>query len=185
MFESPETVLEMLGIYAVVGFFLAVVYNILRFFRLMLPKMRKASAVTDFLFAITAGFVLFAFSVDRGMGFFRLYYVAAAAFGFAVNMLTLGFAVPPLARAFRRVFGFAADKIAHLLIKPAQKLCAKITYCLGKIRKNISEIAEKRKIHLQMRRQMMYNINDHKIGEVYPEGGENRNAIKAKVRKIV
>ena len=35
-------------------FLFAVVYNILRFFRLAFPKMKKAAAVSDFLFTVTA-----------------------------------------------------------------------------------------------------------------------------------
>ena len=62
MFETFRDALNMIGLYAAVGFVLAVLYNILRFFRLMLPKMKIAAAVCDFLFAMTSGVVLFAYS---------------------------------------------------------------------------------------------------------------------------
>ncbi|MBO6301787.1 MAG: spore cortex biosynthesis protein YabQ [Ruminiclostridium sp.] len=184
MFETFRDALNMIGLYAAVGFALAVLYNILRFFRLMLPKMRIAAAVSDFLFAMTAGVVLFAYSVDNGMGFFRLYYVFAAAFGFTLNMVTVGLIVPPLARLFGKLFHWFAGKLFGILTIPVNFVCHKATYFYAIIQKYISIFAEKRKIRLQNRRKMMYNNTDHKIGKVYPKGGESRNAIKAKVRKI-
>lgn len=181
MFETTDDALGMIALYAVVGFCLAVIYNFLRFFRLALPKMKRAAAVSDFLFAILAGFVLFAFSVEYGTGFFRLYYVVAAAFGFALNMVTLGMPIPALARLSGRFFGFAVKIVA----KPIRKACEKATYYTAHILKNIAEIAKKCEKHLKIRRKMLYNVKDNKIEEVYPKGGENSNAIQAKVRKIV
>jgi hypothetical protein len=181
MFEGLDDALGMIGLYAAVGFCLAVLYNILRFFRLAFPKMRKTAALSDFLFALTAGIVLFAFSVEYGTGFFRLYYVVAAAFGFALNMLTLGAAVPAPARAFGRMCGWIVKKAAI----PTVFVCEKVIYIWRGMLKNISKIAENCEKHLKNRRRMVYNVKDNKIEEVYPKGGENRNAIKAKVRKII
>ena len=183
MFETLEDSLEMIGMYAAVGFGLAVIYNVLRFFRLAFPRARKAAAISDFLFAVLSGFVLFAYSVPYGTGFFRLYYVIAAAFGFAVNMVTLGLAVPPLARILGKVTVHIGRAVKAAAAVPVHFICDKSTYLFAKIKKNISKIAEKREMYLQKHRQLMYNKNKHKIGEVYPEGGENRHAIKAKVRK--
>ena len=180
MFETTDDALGMIGLYAVVGFCLAVIYNVLRFFRLALPKMKRTAAVCDFIFAVLAGFVLFAFSVEYGTGFFRLYYIIAAAFGFALNMVTLGMPIPALARLSGRFFEFVAKTTA----KPIRKVCEKATYLAKRMLKNIAETAKKREKHLKIRRKMLYNVKDNKIDEVYPKGGENRNAIQAKVRKI-
>lgn len=185
MFESLETALGMIGMYAAVGFCLAVIYNVLRFFRLAFPKYRKTAAVFDFLFAVTAGLVLFAFSVPYGTGFFRLYYVAAAAFGFALNMVSVGMIVPPLARFFGRAAGWILQKLKSILAVPVRFICDKSILYGAKLTKYISKLHEKCKMHLQKHRRLLYNKNNHKIGEVHPKGGENRNAIKAKVRKIV
>ena len=185
MFESDETILAMLGIYSAVGFCLAVLYNVLRFFRLAFPEFRKAAAVSDFMFAATAGLVMFAFSVDNGTGFFRLYYVAAAAFGFALNMVTLGLAVPPAAKLSGKLFRLIGNMICRIVMVPVNLFCNISTYICSNLQKYVSKIAEKRKTYLKKRREMVYNNLDHKIGEIYTEGGENRNAIKAKVRKII
>ena len=180
MFETLEGALEMIWLYAAAGFCLAVIYNVLRFFRLAFPKMKKAAAVSDLLFAVLAGFVLFALSVEYGMGFFRLYYVVAAAFGFALNMVTLGAVVPPLSRLFGKICVWTGGKIAA----PVRFLCEKATYlCTGLLDKT-SKFAEKSKKYLKNHRRVLYNIEDNKIDEVYPEGGEHRNAVKAKIRKI-
>lgn len=185
MFESFQDALNMIGVYTAVGFALAVLYNILRFFRLAFPKMKKSIAAADVLFTLIAGFVLFAFSVDRGMGFFRLYYVAAAAFGFALNMVTLGLPVPVLARVFGKVLRRVWDAVSDMIRIPTEYACKKAIYISAESRKIISKIAEKYQMHLQKRRNVMYNSTNRKIAYVYPKGGENRNAIKAKVRKIV
>ena len=96
MFETTEQTLSLCGSFASAGFILAVLYNILRFPRLAFPKRKVMGALMDALFAIVAALTLFIMSVEYGTGFFRLYYIAAAAFGFAANMLTLGWLVPPL-----------------------------------------------------------------------------------------
>ncbi|MBR5090170.1 MAG: spore cortex biosynthesis protein YabQ [Ruminiclostridium sp.] len=181
MFETLEDALGLVGLYAAVGFCLAVIYNFLRFFRLAFPKMKKAAAVSDFLFAILAGAVLFAFSAEYGMGFFRLYYVVSAAFGFAINMVTLGAAVPVLSRFFGRFCARVAEKAAV----PLKFVCDKSTYLLSFVVKIISDIAKNTEKHLKNRRKLLYNVKDNKIEKVYPKGGENRNAIQAKVRKII
>ena len=181
MFETAETVLSMIGIYAAAGFFLDVLYNVFRFPRLAFPKMKKLAFVLDLLFALITGFVLFVFSVAYGTGFFRLYYVIAAALGFAVNMVTIGLLVPPAARLFGRVSHY----IGEAVMRPVIYICQKSTNLFIKIRKFLSNNAEKIKKYLKKNRQVVYNNNDHKIDKVFQEGGENSNAIKANVRKII
>ena len=181
MFETADTVLSMIGIYAAVGFFLAVLYNLFRFPRLAFPKRRILAAVLDFLFAVIAGFVLFVFSAAYGSGFFRRYNVAAAALGFSVNMVTIGFAVPPAARLFGRVCRFVSAQI----MRPIRYIRQKVTKIFIENRKILSNSAEKIKKYLKSNNKVVYNNTGHNVGEVYPEGGENRNAVKAKVRKII
>ena len=114
------------------------------------------------------------------MGFFRLYYVIAAALGFAVNMVTIGLLVPPAARLFGRVSHYIYETVK----KPVIYIYQKSTDFFIKNRKILSNNAEKIKKYLKKNRQVVYNNNDHKIGKVYQEGGETGNAIKAKVRKV-
>ncbi len=185
MFESFEDSFEMFGIYAAVGFFLGVFYNMFRFVRLAFPKLKITGAVLDFLFAVISGVVLFAYSVEYGTGYFRLYYVIAAALGFAVNMLTLGFAVPPVARfsgrvlsaVFRVIMG-SARKIFSVIAQTADK-------CFVKIGEKLTKLRKKCKKCLKKDDKQVYNNEDNKIGKVfYRKGSEERNGIKAKVRKI-
>lgn len=179
MFETLEQTLTLSGMYIQIGFVLGILYNILRFVRLSFPKMRIMSAVIDFLFMIVYGLVLFIFSVEYGTGYFRLYYVIASLLGFAVNMLTLGFLVPPLARLFRRIYVFLARKLAV----PFSFICQKSTAFFVKIGEKITKLFKMCKMHLQMNREKVYNENNHKIGILHRKSGENRNVIKAKVIK--
>lgn len=185
MFESFEDSLGMCELYAVVGFFLGVLYNVFRFVRLAFPKLKIIAAVLDILFAVISAFVLFAYSVEYGTGFFRLYYVLAAAVGFAVNMLTLGFAVPPVSRLFGRIFRAAAGRIGALLGKLFGAIHQTAGRCFVKISEKSTIFREKCRNVLKTRRNMVYNNEDNRIGKVYRKGSEKKNGIKAKVRKIV
>ena len=184
MFETTEVILSMTGIYLVVGFALGVLYNIFRFCRKLFPRAKMLSAVLDLIFTVLSGIVLFIFSAAYGRGYFRLYYVAAAAIGFAANMLTLGFIVPPLARLFRRVFCRLSRCVSGYITKIISFIRQKATVVFIKIGEKLTKIAKKCKIHLKKYNKMVYNNNDHKIGKVYGKGGETGNAIKAKVRKV-
>lgn len=184
MFETTEVILGMLQIYLIAGFALGILYNIFRFVRLTFPKMIVVSAVLDFVFAIISGLVLFILSAAYGMGYFRLYYIFAAAVGFAANMLTLGFVVPPVSKLLRRVIKTIYRWIAYYTVKWFGFIHQKLTSIFIKIGENITKINEKCKIHLKKHSNLVYNNIDHKIGELYGKGGETRNAIKAKVKKI-
>lgn len=184
MFETTEVILQMIQIYLAAGFFLGVLYNIFRSIRLTFPKLFLFGAVLDIIFALTAGFVMFVFSAAYGMGYFRLYYVFAAALGFAANMFTLGFAVPPLARFFGKVLRRLNTIIGGFVVRSFSLFRQKATGFFIKISENITKINEKCKIHLKKHDKMMYNNNDHKIGYLLKKGGETGNVIKAKVRKI-
>ena len=151
MFETADTVLSMIGIYAAVGFFLAVLYNLFRFPRLAFPKRRILAAVLDFLFAVIAGFVLFVFSAAYGSGFFRLF----------------------------------CRFVSAQIMRPIRYIRQKVTKIFIENRKILSNSAEKIKKYLKSNNKVVYNNTGHNVGEVYPEGGENRNAVKAKVRKII
>ena len=181
MFESTEQVLTLFGQFMAIGFALGLVYNVFAFFRLLLKEIRLVGAVTDLLFPFIAGFTLFAFSVELGTGFFRLYYVAAAALGFGIYAVTLGLLTPLPARLIR--------KLAALMSAPVKKLFCfiqqKLSSLFGVIYQKVSKILLKGKISLQNTSGMLYNNRVSKIGKMSEEkGGENRYAIKARVRKI-
>lgn len=184
MFETTEVILQMTGIYLAVGFALGVLYNLFRFVRKLLPELKLLAAVLDFLFAIISGLILFIFSAAYGRGYFRLYYLFAAAVGFAANMLTLGFLVPPLAKVLRKVFRRSYRIISGYFAKLISLIRQKVTAVFIKIGEKLTNFAKKYKLYLKKHRKVVYNNNNHKIGEVYREGGETGNAIKAKVRKV-
>ena len=184
MFETTEVILQMVQIYLAAGFALGIIYNIFRFIRLIFPRLIVLSAVLDFIFAIIAGLILFILSAAYGSGYCRLYYVAASAVGFAANMLTVGFAVPPVSKLLRRILLILYRWIERYTVKLFGFIHQKLTVLFIKISENITKISEKCKKYLKKRSSLVYNNNDNKIGVVYGKGGETRNAIKAKVKKI-
>ena len=184
MFETTDVILQMIGIYLAVGFALGVFYNIFRAVRILFPRQMLLTAILDIIFAVVSGVVLFIFSAAYGRGYFRLYYLFAAAVGFAANMLTLGFIVPPSAKLVRKLFLRLFRFISGFGSKIISFIRQKTTAVFIKIGEKLTKIVKKCKIHLKKHDKVVYNNNDHKIGKVYREGGETGNAIKAKVRKV-
>jgi len=184
MYETNDIILQMTGIYLAVGFALGIIYNIFRFFRYLLPDVRLISVISDFIFAIISGIVLFIFSAAYGRGYFRLYYLLSAAIGFTGNMLTLGFLIPPSAKVLRRLFLRFNVFISAYFVKIISFIRQKMTAVFIKIGEKITKIVKNFKIYLKKLYTKVYNKSDHKIGELYQESGETGNAIKAKVRKV-
>ena len=188
MFEPIQDTLALCGRFGAAGALLAVLYNVFRFVRLSFPRLKITAAVLDILFTLIAGLTLFIMSVEYGSGAFRLYYVFSAAVGFAANMLTVGLAVPPLARLFSqlcRALGRFTAKIAAVIAKPVSAICTKAMRGFIAFARKIRKIAENSKMRLQTSRQLVYNNTNRTIGKVHGKDGERGNAVKAKVRKII
>ena len=104
MFETTRQVLLLFGQFAVIGFVLGFVYNALRFIRIIFSSGSVFTGITDFIFVAVSGLVIFIFSVELGVGNMRLFYLIAAAIGFAVYTVTLGNITAFVARLARKLF---------------------------------------------------------------------------------
>ena len=65
MFQTNSQILAIIGDFAVIGFILGFLYDIVRFFRKALGLGRIFTFVTDFLSMIFSGLVLLFFALDR------------------------------------------------------------------------------------------------------------------------
>lgn len=184
MFETTHDVLTQLGQFALVGFFLGLLYDFFRILRILFRHPKLLVNIEDIVFMPFAAFVLFCFSVEIGLGAFRLYYLLSALFGAAVYHFTFGYLTRFAAELIRKIL-FAAAKIANkIILKPLKKVFGaiylKIRSIFGAICRKSKKVAEKVRMPLKRRREMVYNNSISNMGEV---GGEERSVIKAKVRK--
>lgn len=187
MFESTREVLTQLGNFAIIGFFIGFFYDFLRFFRIIVPHSPLAMNIEDSLFLPIAGFVLFYFSLEIGQGGFRLYYAISALFGAAVFRFTFGFLTMFFASAVKKLLFIFSKTMNRLLLTPLKNIFGKIYQkckCVfGTIYRKSEKIAEKARLGLKKKPEIVYNDIISSMDIMDEVGGEERSVIKAKVRK--
>ena len=187
MLENTTEIFSLVSRFVFIGFALGFLYDIGRFIRYSFNAGRIFTFIHDFSFAFLSGIVIFVFSVEPGDGGVRLYYIISALLGFTVYILSLGFLTKLIAKAVyklnKKLFSVLKKAFCTLFDKISKTICPKFKVLFVKIRQKKSELSEKCKIHLKKSLSLVYNVSKSKIGELSEKGGENRNAIKAKVKK--
>lgn len=181
MFESIGDTLNQCGCFFLTGFIFGLIYEGLRFLRLLIRHNAVALAIEDILFFSVFGFVCFTVSLMIGSGYFRLYYAVCAFFGGIVYYFTLGKLLQLFFKriihgikrflrfVFRKILGRVFGAIKH-----------KLRPVFSKCNENIKSIVENTKKHLPKKRSVLYN--NRTDSEVKKEG-VYANVIKAEVRK--
>ena len=187
MFETTSEVFALFGQFAFIGFILGFIYDIGRFFRISLSLGRIFTFVHDFFSVFLGGMIIFIFSVELGVGNLRFFYIFAALLGFTVYLLSLGNLTALIARAISKslkklliIIKTGVIKLFHTIKKTFYPKCSAV---FVKIKQKKDYLSEKCKIHLKNSTELVYNNSNSKIGKVSQNGGENRNVIKAKVKK--
>jgi hypothetical protein len=194
MFEPISASLSQLSSFAVLGFFLAAFYEIIRIIRLFKKQSDLLVGITDFLFLSLAGLITFAYSMELGNGWFRWFYIAGVIFGGTVYFLTVGRLVSLasnfIVKLVKRVFRFVVKCIImvflfvkkHILIPIWKKLCKISQFFKSKIG-NSYVFLRKSTLnsinHLKSRVKIVYNKRTIKN----TIAGDERNVIKGKIRK--
>ena len=93
------------------GGLLAVFYDALRIFRILLGVSRGVTVVLDLLFMGTASVLTFLVCLAANFGYLRLVILLGEAMGFSLYFLTLGFFTLWLVRKFLQVIHFLEKKI--------------------------------------------------------------------------
>lgn len=187
MFQTDAEFLSVIGQFAVAGFFLGVFYDIIRIIRIVLGTGKVFAFITDVLAMLLSGLVLIFFGIDTPTGKLRPIYMLAAAFGMAVYLITIGKITVYPARLAGRLVGFIKSLFRKYIIHPIcnffslirQKSTAFFVELLQKNR----NYQEKLRIGLKKTPSVLYNKNNNKMSKLCQNGGEERNVIKAKVRK--
>lgn len=206
MFQPISEYLSQLSSFAVVGFFLAVLYEIIRVIRLFKRQSDLLVCITDFLFLSFCGVVIFAYVMELGGGRFRWFHAGGAAFGAAVYFLTIGrlvsLASNLIVNVVRRIAAYIkkclkrvlAFTIEYIVLPALKKLRAFTQISKVKIGKCYDFIMKKAKIsfnHLKSKIKMLYNSRtplkttskqEKIIIREHPHRGEKRNVVKGNVR---
>jgi len=204
MFEPISASLSLISSFAIIGFFLAACYEIIRIIRLFKKQSDLAVSITDFLFLSFAGLVAFAYSMELGNGRFRWFYIAGMLFGAAVYFLTIGrlvsLASNLIVRFVKHMLSFAvkctkralAILIEYILLPIHRKICVFLQFLKGKIG-NIYVFLRKKALnssnHLKNRAKMLYNERTERKADlkraaipVKTIAGDKRNVIQGKTR---
>lgn len=183
MYDTTREILAEIGIFALIGAVLGFGYDILLFFRILWKKSPLLVHIEDLLYLPFCAFLIFCCVVEYGKGELRLYHLLSAVFGAAVYLLTLGQVTKYVAKAVRSLFQF----LFRLLKKPfygCYRLIHQIFHKMfGALCQKFREILKKLYFYLKKGKELLYNKNKSKIGNLYETGGEERHVIQAKVRK--
>ena len=184
MFESINDTLNQCGCFFMTGFIFGLIYEGLRFLRLLIRHNAVALAIEDVLFFSVFAFVCFTVSLVVGSGYFRLYYAVCAFSGGIVYYFTLG----KLAQlVFKRIIGgikrflrFVLSKIGKILDRIFVVIKHKIEPVFVKCNENTKRVVENTKKRLPKKRSVLYN---NKANSEVKKEGVYANVIKAQVRK--
>lgn len=187
-FISVSETFGLFGKFMAIGFILGFINNLIRLMRFTFGIKKLGTGIMDFLFIMFFGLIIFICSVAYGAGNLRLYYIIASLFGFAVNMVIFGKITSAAGRFFNRSCKKTASYIKRKIIVPIgykiREIYGKTHYIFVEKCQKMYKSLEKNKIHLKNTLHIVYNNNNNTIiGDFSRKGGENRNAIKAKVRK--
>jgi hypothetical protein len=194
MFEPISASLSQLSSFAVLGFFLAVFYEIIRIIRLFKKQSDLFVSVTDFLFLSLAGLITFAYSMELGSGRFRWFYIAGVIFGGTVYFLTIGRAVSLasnfIVKCIKRAAAFVVKcakvififSMKHILVPLSKIICKFIQFSREKIG-YIYVFLRKRALnsikHLKSRAKVVYNKRTTKTTT---NAGVHRNVVKGTIK---
>ncbi len=187
MFQTNAEFLSVIGQFAVIGFFLGIFYDIIRLFRIVFGMGKVFTFITDVLAMLLSGLVLIFFGVDTPTGKLRLLYILAAAFGMVLYLITIGKITVYPARLAGKLIGFIKSLFGKYIIRPICKFFSfikqKLTAFFVELQQKNKNYQEKLRIGLKKTPSVLYNSNNNKMSKLCQNGGEERNVIKAKVRK--
>lgn len=181
MFENISSTLQQCGYFFVLGAIIGLFYEILRIFRMFIRHNSIALCAEDTIFLTLCGFISYIVSMAVGIGYFRIYYIVFEVFGAAFYFLTLGRLVNYIFRRISKIIILILStifgKIFCCLKKSIVPIAEKIRSIFDKFAKFIQKRKNINKKVLQKHNEMLYNNIQLDLRS------ENRNVIKAKIRK--
>ncbi len=178
MYETiPESLLTFLY-FIIVGIFLALLYEPLRIFRLVVHHKTWAYILEDTLFLGICSVLILIFSIELGEGSIRVNYIVAASIGAFVYFCTVGRIINIIFAFIFKVVRKFVSFLLRICTKPVRIVFGIIVKYLKKMKKFFVGKINVVKKRLHFSRKMMYNNSVKEKGKE----GEPRNVIKAKIR---
>ncbi|MCM1298788.1 MAG: spore cortex biosynthesis protein YabQ [[Eubacterium] siraeum] len=182
MFENISSTLNQCGCFFIAGLIMGLLYEPLRFLRMMIRHNAAAVFAEDTLYMSLWGFISFIIALSVGIGYFRIFYAVFELLGAALYFLTLGRAVNFIMRRsvgrIKKFFYAIYKKIQPRLVAFFSFIAKKIKSIFGKIAEIMPTITLNGKNDLKNEDEMLYNIKVQS-----DKGGEGNSVIKAKIRK--
>jgi len=186
MFDETGEFLATLGNFFIVGLFFGLFYDIICFFRIVFGSGKVITFISDFFSVILFSLVVMFFSLELTAGEIRLYYFISAAAGVVVYLFTIGFVTRFAAKIMKKLsekfYKLIKKRFLNRIYDFLSSNCRKIAERFVNFYRKISKKKEKTHFRLKNKTPIMYNS---RIGKLCTNGGEERNVIKAKVRKKV
>ena len=187
MFYTDSEILAIIGQFALSGIVLGFLYDILRFIRTAFATGAVFAFITDFFAMIFSGLVLMLLSVDTPTGRLRLIYILSAAFGMILYLITIGRLTAFLAGAVAKLVFCLRNSAKKFVFNPIYRffrfIKQKSTSVFDRLHKKMKIYKEKSDFGLKKGLSLLYNKNNNKMSKLCQNGGEERNVIKAKIRK--
>jgi len=187
MFYTDSEILAIIGQFALSGIVLGFLYDILRFIRTAFSVGNVFTFITDFFAMIFSGLVLMLLSVDTPTGRLRLIYVLSAVFGMVLYLITIGRLTAFLAGLASKFVFCLRNSAKKFIFNPLFRFFGfirqKSTNVFDRLYKKIKIYKEKSDFGLKKGLSLLYNKNNNKMSKLCQNGGEERNVIKAKIRK--
>lgn len=182
MFENISSTLQQCGSFFIAGLIMGLLYEALRFLRMMFRHNTAAVFIEDTLYMSVWGLISFIIALSVGIGYFRIYYAVFELLGAVLYFLTLGRGVNFLMRrsvgSVKRFFYAIYKKIKPKSVAFFSLIAKKIKPIFGKIAEIIPSAVLNRRNDLKSDDEIVYNV---KVPS--NEGGESNNVVKAKIRK--
>lgn len=175
------SIADCLAIAFAAGFLFGLVYEIFRIIRLIL-RFNAAVFICDLMFFIAAAFAVIQLSESLG-NYVRIYTVIGFGAGVFAYITTLGRLLnlieSSMAIVWRKTIGRLFHKIGNFCAKSVGRIAHKIKAVFVKISEILADNNKKLQKNLHLQQEIVYNKKRlEKIGE-----GENKNVIKAVVRR--
>lgn len=184
MFLTNAEFLALLGQFAEAGFIIAVFWDIVRFIRIVMNGGKISVFISDFFLTVITLLVIMFLSIEWGGGRIRLLFFVSSVFGMVIYFYTIGVITKAIAGIINKLFLRLRKCIGRYIYKPVERffelIKQKSLNIFAQIRQKMLKYVKKSDLGLKKHTSMLYN---NKIGKLCANGGEERNVIKAKIRK--
>lgn len=179
MYPNDIDVAGVILAFALLGAVFGLLYELLRFFRHLIPAREIRANIEDALFIVLAGVLMFIIVIMMNGNQLRLYHILGTVTGFFIYIATIG----RLINCINKKICGLLRRFLHCLFAPLHKLLVRMTqkthHKLSRLYKIFTNSTKNAAMHLKNKHDIVYNDNTYKS---ILKRGEPRNVIKAKIK---